>query len=46
MNAIILKGAALRQLPLPQNGPRAKTIALPGVGGQWSASVVLFIGQD
>jgi hypothetical protein len=29
MNAIILKGAALRQLPLPQSGPRAKTIAHP-----------------
>jgi hypothetical protein len=28
MNAIILKGAALRQPPLPQSGPRAKTIAL------------------
>jgi hypothetical protein len=29
MNAIILKGAALRQPPLPQSGPRAKTIAHP-----------------
>jgi hypothetical protein len=29
MNAIILKGAALRQPPRPQSGPRAKTIALP-----------------
>jgi hypothetical protein len=29
MNAIILKGAALRQPPLPQSGPRAKTIADP-----------------
>jgi hypothetical protein len=29
MNAIILKGAALRQSPLPQSGPRAKTIAHP-----------------
>jgi hypothetical protein len=27
MNAIILKGAALRQPPLPQSGPRAKTVA-------------------
>jgi hypothetical protein len=29
MNAIILKGAALRQPLLPQSGPRAKTIAHP-----------------
>jgi hypothetical protein len=29
MNAIILKGAALRQPPLPQSGSRAKTIAHP-----------------
>jgi hypothetical protein len=29
MNAIILKGAALHQPPLPQSGPRAKTIAHP-----------------
>jgi hypothetical protein len=29
MNAIILKGAALRQPHLPQSGPRAKTIAHP-----------------
>jgi hypothetical protein len=29
MNAIILKGAALRQPPLPQSGPLAKTIAHP-----------------
>jgi hypothetical protein len=29
MNVIILKGAALRQPPLPQSGPRAKTIAHP-----------------
>jgi hypothetical protein len=29
MNAIILKGTALRQPPLPQSGPRAKTIADP-----------------
>jgi hypothetical protein len=29
MNAIILKGAALRQPPLPQSGPRAKTISHP-----------------
>jgi hypothetical protein len=29
MNAVILKGAALRQPPLPQSGPRAKTIAHP-----------------
>jgi hypothetical protein len=29
MNAIILKGAALRQPPLPQTGPRAKAIAHP-----------------
>jgi hypothetical protein len=29
MNAIILKGAALCQPPLPQSGPRAKTIAHP-----------------
>jgi hypothetical protein len=29
MNAIILKGAALRQTPLPQSGPRVKTIAHP-----------------
>jgi hypothetical protein len=29
MNAIILKGAALRQPPLPQSGPRAKIIAHP-----------------
>jgi hypothetical protein len=29
MNAIILKGAVLRQPPLPQSGPRAKTIAHP-----------------
>jgi hypothetical protein len=29
MNAIILKGAALRQPPLPQSGPQAKTIAHP-----------------
>jgi hypothetical protein len=29
MNAIILKGATLRQPPLPQSGPRAKTIAHP-----------------
>jgi hypothetical protein len=29
MNAMILKGAALRQPPLPQSGPRAKTIAHP-----------------
>jgi hypothetical protein len=29
MNAIILKGAALRQPPLPQSGLRAKTFAHP-----------------
>jgi hypothetical protein len=29
MNAIILKGASLRQPPLPQSGPRAKTNAHP-----------------
>jgi hypothetical protein len=29
MNAIILKGAALLQPPLPHSGPRAKTIAHP-----------------
>jgi hypothetical protein len=29
MNAIILKGAALRQPPLPKSGLRAKTIAHP-----------------
>jgi hypothetical protein len=29
MKAIILKGAALRQPPLPQSGPPAKTIAHP-----------------
>jgi hypothetical protein len=29
MNAIILKGSAFRQPPLPQSGPRAKTIAHP-----------------
>jgi hypothetical protein len=29
MNAIILKGAALRQPPLPQSGPRTKTIGHP-----------------
>jgi hypothetical protein len=29
MNAIILKGAALRQPPLPHSGPRVKTIAHP-----------------
>jgi hypothetical protein len=29
MNAIILKGAAVRQPPLPQSGPPAKTIAHP-----------------
>jgi hypothetical protein len=29
MNAIILKGAALHQPPLPQSGPQAKTIAHP-----------------
>jgi hypothetical protein len=29
MNAIILKGAVLRQPPLPQSGSRAKTIAHP-----------------
>jgi hypothetical protein len=29
MNAIILKGAALRQPPLPQSDPRAKTISHP-----------------
>jgi hypothetical protein len=34
MNAIILKGAALRQAPLPQSGPRAKTIAHPCPSGQ------------
>jgi hypothetical protein len=32
MNAIILKGAALRQPPLPQRGPWAKTIAHPCPG--------------
>jgi hypothetical protein len=37
MNAIILKGAALRQPPLPQSGPRAKTIAHPWV-------MVIFFG--
>jgi hypothetical protein len=29
MNAIILKGAALRQPPLSQSGPRAKTVTHP-----------------
>jgi hypothetical protein len=29
MNAIILKGAELRQPPIPQSGPRVKTIAHP-----------------
>jgi hypothetical protein len=29
MKAIILKGTALRQPPLPQSDPRAKTIAHP-----------------
>jgi hypothetical protein len=29
MNAIVLKREALRQPPLPQSGPRAKTIAHP-----------------
>jgi hypothetical protein len=31
MNAIILKGAALRQPPLPQSGLRAKTLSTPGL---------------
>jgi hypothetical protein len=36
MNAIILKGAALRQPPLSQSGPRAKTIAHPWYRGKWT----------
>jgi hypothetical protein len=40
MNVIILKGAALRQPPLPQNGPRAKTIAHP-CPRRWQLSVTV-----
>jgi hypothetical protein len=31
MNAIILKGAALRQPPLPQSGPEPKQLPTPGL---------------
>jgi hypothetical protein len=40
MNAIILKGAALRQPPIPQSGPRAKTIAHPWPRGPISQLLV------
>jgi hypothetical protein len=33
MNAIILKGAALRQPPLPQSGPEPKQLPTPGFSG-------------
>jgi hypothetical protein len=31
LNAIILKGAALRQPPLPQSGPQPKQLPTPGL---------------
>jgi hypothetical protein len=46
MNAIILKGAALRQPLLPQSGPRAKTIANPCAKPLWRRCVTLNIAGN